>query len=378
MEKDVLNKFDALLKKFKWFKNFDEINVWEHNDLRKIPVTTRRELAELDITKCPENPVYVLNTSGSSGSPTLFFISQRAFENHIKRVETASDLNKIPKGSIVFNLTEDPIVDHFYVRNGYTLVHSGTPSENTKHVIASKIKKTKPSLVISYLTIIHDILELVNEVKIGTVLGVGSMATPKFIDNIVKKSNSKFNMIYGTQEFGALGSQDYDYPDYYKAIEDGLYFEVAKENGEISTTGRGALLVTDLENMSTPFIRYFVGDLVEIMHEAGIKRIKVLGRCDNYMKIQGDIDLKEGIVWHMQEILGHDVFQVVVDNDKKSLKDFFIIYVPKKDFVYEEKMKRKLRREYGVEVSIQTLDFTIPKTSSGKRKNILDKRFMKQ
>ena len=40
-----------------------------------------------------------------------------------------------------------------------------------------------------------------------------------------------------------------------------MFLEVLKENGEISTNGKGELLVTSLINYAMPLIRYKIGDV---------------------------------------------------------------------------------------------------------------------
>ena len=52
--------------------------------------------------------------------------------------------------------------------------------------------------------------------------------------------------------------------EYMKVVADGLLLEVLEDSGKASATGTGDLLVTDLDNTCMPFIRYRLGDRVEL------------------------------------------------------------------------------------------------------------------
>ncbi|MGM5481844.1 MAG: hypothetical protein ACQESF_00130 [Nanobdellota archaeon] len=374
MEKKLFD-FQALLDNFSVLDKKWDISLKSVDDLSKVKVTKRNDIHRFSINSCPEKPVYVMNTSGTLGTPTLFFISKGAYETHIKRVETMFKISGYNPHEVVVNMTEDPIANSAFVRGGHTFIHTGMLIEQNAEIIAQKILQTRPTYMYTYLSLAYDLFKMINKKGVvKNIVGVGSLVTKDFKNSIKELTGADFKMMYGTQEFGALGIQENEDDEYYSLIDDGLYTEVMNKSGEISENGSGALLITDYNNFSSPFIRYFVGDEVELMRKDGKTYLKVLGRCDNFIKLQGDVDSKEGIISIMQGILKHDNFLIEVTNDT-GLNDYMTILVPSKDLEKRKLISEKMMEFYQVPCVVKALNSPVPKTQSGKRININDKRF---
>lgn len=90
---------------------------------------------------------------------------------------------------------------------------------------------------------------------------------------------------YGCSEAGMVAFEDRD--GTWRLVEDDSYFEIVDANGNILPEGEeGRLLITNLSNKAMPFIRYEVGDMAVISHDAKGRYLKTLsGRVSDVIKL---------------------------------------------------------------------------------------------
>lgn len=189
-------------------------------------------------------------------------------------------------------------------------------------------------------------------------------------------SGAKIYNNYGSMEFSGFAICEYPNDEYMKLFEDGLYIEVLKNDNSISEKGTGKIVVTDLENTCMPFIRYIVGDEVEIIKNKKEKYLKVLGRSQNSILINGVIFDKIEIVQSIQKTINHPRFFIMVNKNSSTYMDELLVNIPFSDKDKIDILRINIEKEINLDcmVKFRLHSGNLPKTSSGKYRHIIDVR----
>jgi len=240
-----------------------------------------------------------------------------------------------------------------------------TPKQIEEYI--SIIKYSKPKLIVSYVQSIYQIAKYIKENSLDvpklnaimTTAGTLYKNQKKLIEEVF---NTKVYNRYGSREVGNIACSKGGEELY---ISKYVFVEVLKENGEISTNGKGELLITSLINYAMPLIRYKIGDVGEIETNGKSQILKKLyGRDVDLFKTKNggfiDGEYFSHLVYFMDWIYKYQFIQ----------KDYDYIVVKiatknpnKNDLEYIENGIRKIMGECKVEFEI--LD-DIPQLSSGK------------
>jgi phenylacetate-CoA ligase len=229
------------------------------------------------------------------------------------------------------------------------------------------LEKNPPKLLLTYVQSIYQIAKYIKENNLETFTLPAIMTTAgtlypnqkKLIEEIF---NTKVYNRYGSREVGNIACSKGDEELF---VTKGVYLEVLKENGEISTNGKGELLVTSLTNYAMPLIRYKIGDVgfLETKNNTQILK-KLYGRdVDMFKTKNGDFidgEYFSDLFYFMQWVYKYQVIQ----------KDYDYILVKiatdnpnAKDIKYVENGIKKIMGECRVEFEIVK---DIPQLSSGK------------
>ena len=232
----------------------------------------------------------------------------------------------------------------------------------------SFIKDYSPKLIISYVQSMYQIAKYIKENNLNAPTLNAVMTTAGTLYKHQKKLIEEvFNTIvynrYGSREVGNIACSKGGDELY---ISRYVFVEVLKENGEISTNGKGELLITSLINYAMPLIRYKIGDVGEIETNAAKNQIlkKLYGRDVDMFKTKDgnfiDGEYFSHLVYFMDWIYKYQFIQ----------KDYDYILVKiatknpnKKDLEYIENGIKKIMDECKVEFEIVD---DIPQLSSGK------------
>ena len=167
----------------------------------------------------------------------------------------------------------------------------------------SKIKKTHVKSVWGYPSAIYEICRwalannvCINEGGIKAVIFSGEGHTPKMKEvvsaamggiPVIDEYNSSESFLAGSCKDGNLHLN-----------EDTTLFEVLTEDGEICEYGRGELLITSLFNKDFPFIRYKIGDIVEISREKC--------SCGSIYKVLKSVDGRSSaVIYNGKSVIPH-------------------------------------------------------------------------
>lgn len=115
---------------------------------------------------------------------------------------------------------------------------------------------------------------------LDVVVPYGGLAGDKMIDSITRNLSVSFVNLYGTGEVGSIGASEKEQHDIAIYDQD-VIVEIIDDNGQPITQNdvNGNLLITDLNNLSMPIVRYSFGDIgCWTQQPNGIKTLLLQGR----------------------------------------------------------------------------------------------------
>lgn len=383
-----IRNFNKLLENFRNLKKFSGIKLKSVNDIKNIPSTTRDELASFNIRNCPVKPVNITATSGSIGSRLIIYQSKRCYEMHVKRLIKIFKIAGLTKNDIFLNLNSyslngpGRIIDTALKRFGLTCIPFGVlNNERDINLVAGFIKKMKPSVIGTYP---NQVFQLFNAIgrnhSISKCIVQGELLLPEFKKEIEKISGVNILDFYGSNEFSGFAIHENPKDEFLRLVDDGLYIELIKDRKE---SGEGKLVITDLYNYSMPFVRYILGDIVRIKKNKGKTYIKPLGRKDDYININGEVESKKRLIGMVFNILRNPDFFILIDKNRRTYNDFVSINISEKDWGKNKEIEKSFGNEFSFSFRIRKTNRKVPRTRSGKfthvidlrRLNLVDKKF---
>jgi len=378
--KDTVSSFNRLLSKFAKFKG---VRITGLRDITNIPFTARDELSNWRLSMCPDKPAELYFTSGTTRGSFALYYSKESLQAIDERLFKAGILSGIKKDDAVLNLLQCGFVNsgifvHKMInRIGASAVSIGGVRDNNIKPVLSLMETLKPSVIIGTHSSIYDLL-FASKKKckfIRLILSTGSVLTDQFRRNMEKKAGGYLYNVYGCNEVSIMAIQDTPKEkEWMRLIDDGLYVEVLKDSGETQECGIGSILVTDFNNFSFPVIRYVVGDYVEIKRRNGIKYIRIFGREDKHTKINYKVTSVNLLTDTVMRSLGHNRFNILVENNPDSLRDKVTVLILKKDEHLKQIIRDSLKNDTGITVSVAVSGKNLFKNTSEKYVNFLDRR----
>ncbi|MFH0831369.1 MAG: AMP-binding protein [archaeon] len=380
-EREIIAQFNILLKNFSGFNNLGEVReIRKIEDIDRIPMTTRQSLESLGIKNAPIQPLCMHVTSGSSGKNVPVFYSEKSWQVLVERTKKLFEFMEISKKDIVLNLFEYGLsneglaIDNALASAGIAAFPCGNLEKEKKYLARDLIKKIKPTALISFPSFIFDLIELNADLSsIKKIMHAGSFVSREFFDFMRSRIDAVFYNCYGCNEVGPISISRTFEDEFSLLIDKGLYIEVLDDNSKPHEIGEGRILITDLYNLSTPMIRYFLGDRVKIIKQDGKKYIKVLKREDSYSKINGAVMPVGLLVKTCMEQIGHDHFSILVNFSKSSMKDETVIYLLKKDAGKASALQKEFNEKLNLFPQIKLIG-NMPRTFTGKIRNFIDAR----
>jgi phenylacetate-coenzyme A ligase PaaK-like adenylate-forming protein len=268
--------------------------------LADIPILTRHDVREQVMAEgtllSQQDGLRVKRhmTSGSSGTPVEFFVSQmNGYYNQARMIAQyfleGRDLNLNRTRLRHFNFSEvqgfpansskqrlDVKLSNSWLAPLDSLIKSGLnknigywhPSldqlltELSKHPIGYFVVSSR---LLEVLFSAHDIEDLI-ENKIAMVVPLAGKLDEGLRKQIVEKG-IPVRSNYSSEEVGLIGSECIEHPNHYHVAESNVFVEVDKSDVDFgSQSGIGRILVTHLHSYATPFVRYDIGDFGALMH----------------------------------------------------------------------------------------------------------------
>jgi phenylacetate-CoA ligase len=218
-------------------------------------------------------------------------------------------------------------------------------------------------------------------VKLDAVFPTAELLLDSWRETIARAFGAKVLPYYGCGEIQSLGyaCPEAEVPVYHTCDEHSV-IEVEQPDGGVALAGEGPFLVTDLDNLATPMIRYRNGD-AGVLAPQGCRCGRTLGRItrldgrvnDVLYRTSGDA-VSGAIGPHAFKMVdGVEQFQIV----QKRIGQITIhivrregSYVPA---VEEPKIQRIFKQHLGsdAEIDIRYVDW-IPRTAAGKARFIIN------
>ncbi|VVB77294.1 Uncharacterised protein [uncultured archaeon] len=363
MAKDSLEARRKLLRHFGM--RADGKDFWE-----KVPISTKDDLRKAGI---PDRYVEIRTTSGSTGKPLCIFCSKSSVDARIRNGIRMFEKIGVGKGDTLVNLslagtrsTFERICNELEV----ALLPLGAPNTCRMGDALDVIIEFKPAVwysTPSYALRLLDELRARNIKYVPDKIVVGGeRLLDSYIARFMNFGTDLYNVM-GTVEFSRVGISKKGKPKVLEAFDPGLYVETAE-----GTDGT-ELVVTDLENLATPIIRYKTGDLVNVLERNGdgsVREFSYEGRTGDLVKLFGMFASKTDI-----------------ENRLSKYTDDFVVYIKTSgagdylQIVLPEKCREKANEIVGelkhIRVEKETVfkqKVDVPVTDSFKSRHIVDAR----
>ncbi len=290
----------------KIFDQFD-VNTWNPEDLKKIPILTkdiiRKHGKELLSEEFEKSSLCKRNTGGSTGESLEFYSDNMAGLNDNAHHWYLYSLMGYEKGDAILGCSGTVIPQKLRDKNIYWLREAKNSvwgeydfsvlylTDLNIHYYIDKLIALKPTILRGYPSFFDKLATYIieNDIKLGfEIKGInltGEMCSISQRINIEKAFSSMVYFEYGHTEI-CLYCYTSDDTYVYKSSPIYGYIEVLKDDGTDVEIGEvGNIIVTGFNNHGMPFVRYDTGDMGELLSRNGgtIEFKKILGRNKDYI-----------------------------------------------------------------------------------------------
>ncbi|MBF0510745.1 MAG: phenylacetate--CoA ligase family protein [Candidatus Omnitrophica bacterium] len=377
--KKVNQLFNFFSKKDKRWK----VHLRSWDDFKRVPVTSREQMKDFLKTGFADTVFNLTATSGSTSSRLLIAHSRQAYEAHLSRLVKIYRLFGVKEGALCLNLCSydlnsgGRLMESAFKAAGAGVIPLGPVSTAEKLQEAVFLIKTfKPTLVNAYTNQLFDLFALLGKKhSIQRCLVNGEPLWPDYRQRIECLGGVRVHDHYGAMEISGLACALAPHDEYMKVVADGLLLEVL-DNELASESGQGDLLVTDLNNTCMPFIRYRLGDRVQLKRDKEGLWIKVQGRIQESLLINGVVVLKQELIRTVNDVLKHPSFFFVIDKDPQRYYDKLFINIVKLQAKDLRVLKDVVVQKIGLDrcIEIRKHEGAIPRTLNGKIRYFIDAR----
>jgi phenylacetate-coenzyme A ligase PaaK-like adenylate-forming protein len=297
------------------------LKIESFEDIRKVPITRKTNLRQYpfrDIITCNiDDKINIHSTSGSTGEP--FNIAYNKFEDYSSHIRLTKALidngyNPFRKGLLLsryepghmFEVEQD-IKQIGYLQKklglfSYEVISIFEPVEE----IIQKLETVKPFIVWSTPSVIEivalELKKINRKLKIPLVLLMAETISPALIQLIKERIGLNFIDSYGCMEMPCLG-YGINQTESKKIFSNSVLVEVINERTLLDEKV-GDIVITNLINHTMPFIRFDLGDYVNLMDDKNFPQKKIgrlYGRSEDLINL-GDLT----IAFHHTYQLFHD------------------------------------------------------------------------
>lgn len=246
----------------------DDLPVWTRQDQRHLFTSQERP---------PFKDAYVHSTGGSTGEPTRFHVTRESYEWRMAVSDRGYSWASAAEGRPCVYVWGAPIkplpllkklqvaIQHFAQRRVF--VDSFIFDDAQKAACCRHINRFRPSALVGYAGNLVELALFVRAHpglltrKTQTAVTAAEGLRPGQRELLQETLAEEVFLSYGSREFMLIGMECSEHRGYHLS-SDNLYVEVVDDHGRQVPPGQvGRILVTDLRNLATPFIRYEIGDM---------------------------------------------------------------------------------------------------------------------
>lgn len=307
------NVFEYAKSKSHFWKERLGNNVLENfEDLSKIPIFTREDLQhqyQTEGTLAENEEFFTKVTSGSSGNPvTVSMTSDNSEENFLRQAYASlmKSSNTARNGLLLwasFNIPY-PGFSEVMKEDGPNNIHFKnffkTGERNTiKYanpdlpLLIKKIKELKCQVLICNPYLMESMIDLYPAEEMAkdgleTWEFIGGSPSQYVID-CMNKNDIKISGDYQSEELGLIGYACPHNPFHYHVAATNVFVESIDEGITMNGQKMGKLLISSVQNYSTPIIRYENGDIATLLDKCpcghdGQTITNIYGRTKNLIK----------------------------------------------------------------------------------------------
>lgn len=284
--------YERFLRAIKQFPAYAE-RVHQHTSrtdiedlpFEQLPILTKSDLTQiLSTVYSPLSPSFppVQNaiphsTGGSTGQPFSFYITRESYEWRTAVSDRGYGWAQAEEGQRSFYVWGSSIRKpgwkqrvkeglHHWLQNRYYF-DSFLFDDEQKERCCKALNRFKPSSIVGYAGNLIELARFVERRpdviswRARTCVTAAEGLRPGMRELIEKHLADEVFMSYGSREFMLIGMEGPDH-DGYCLSADNLFVEVVDDAGKPCEPGQvGRIVVTDLHNDATPFVRYEIGDV---------------------------------------------------------------------------------------------------------------------
>ena len=239
------------------------------------------------------------------------------------------------------------------------------------------IRLLKPTMINAYTNQLFDLFAALGRKHTVRLCVVnGEPLWPEYRQRIERLGGVAVHDHYGAMEVSGFAIASRPDDEWMRVFSDGLLLEVMQDTKGATATGVGDLLVTDLNNSAMPFIRYRLGDRVELMRRRNVLWIKVLSRTEDSVLINGVVVMKQDLIRATGDMLGHPRFFFIITKDPVKFCDRMSINVIVPIKVDPKKLINGIVASVGMDncIDMRIYQGDIPRTPNGKISYFIDAR----
>jgi phenylacetate-coenzyme A ligase PaaK-like adenylate-forming protein len=246
----------------------EELPVWTRADQRAFFARQTR----------PDDAFYAHQTSGSTALPVRFYVTRESYEWRTAIMDRAYGWGEAEEGrKSVYVWATDHAVPPLATRIKRT-VHLAMQrrvyfdaflafSDEEKRACCALINRTKPHALVGYTSQLVEVARFVRDHpdaltwKARTMVSAAEGLQPGQRELLRTYLVDDVFLSYGSREFMSVGMECRQHAGYH-VNADNLRVEVVDDAGRPVAPGvEGRIVITDLRNAATPFIRYEIGDI---------------------------------------------------------------------------------------------------------------------
>jgi len=362
-------KFDEAGMKLKDIRKVD--------DLRKAPLTRYLE----DFVKTPlsdklavpiEEVKEVSSTSGTlSGFTQPFMMTKKEAKAYYQNEARMRAICGVTASDVVQVLTGFECCRNGYYYLGSTVLMDHAGRRNMDHqirltqVMGVTVLEHLPSQVLLYFERAKQLGIDIKKTKLRMVVGVGEGWAEAYRKKVEKEYGIPFRSAYGLVETSVLAAECPEGGGMHTAMDHFIIEVIDPETGKNLRPGEeGELVITPLNNIAMPLIRYRTGDVGSVIPYQRCKcgnthqKISLVrGRVSQFIKVGGNrilpMDIEEIVA--ITPGLG-DEYQIIVDSPGE-LKRLKIKAEIRPETQNQEEVKKKMeemtRSNLGIEIEVE-------------------------
>lgn len=253
-------------------------------------------------------------------------------------------------------------------------------SDNEADLIAKEISRFRPKALEGYATgLLETVLRTKSKknIRIPVIVSTGEMVYPHQRKALQDHYSGKLYTYYGSNEIGSIAFEC-DKQQLH-VCEEHVIVEVIDEKGLSVFNKPGKVVVTDLDNMAMPFIRYELGDIAIISDapcECGNNsRVisELIGRTQDYLSgVKGEKLQATQLSAYLKDLKAIGQLQFIQESSEKIIIHFDRTESEAKDEIIFIKTHLRDRLGEGVTICFQNVE-EILKTNRGKQPLVIRK-----